>query len=170
MNRIRSIVLVVLVAVACAITGNAQTVADLKEHILDLQNSADLGFQSFTLCRQIVSYGQYVPYEANEVKAGSTIYFYYEPRNIYTARRDGKYYVQYTQDMILLSDKGKVLLESLEALVFRYESQSPVLDLYATNSLDLGRLDPGWYVFKAVIHDKLRGAGAETLYRFRITE
>lgn len=38
---------------------------------------------------------------------------------------------------------------------FNYNTVSPVLDVYATNSFDLGNIPPGRYLYQAVIHDIL---------------
>jgi hypothetical protein len=43
-------------------------------------------------------------------------------------------------------NKGKVLYEQEGLLNFRCSSRSPVFDLYATNSLNLGDLGPGTYL------------------------
>jgi len=61
-------------------TFSQETVLELKERIIDIQNTGELGFRNFTLCQNIITYGQYVPYPNNNVKAGSEIYFYYEPK------------------------------------------------------------------------------------------
>jgi len=53
-------------------------------------------------------------------------------------------------------------------LNFNLQSVSPVLDLYAQNSLNLGDLPPGTYEFEAVIHDKLKGSSAKTTYVLKI--
>ncbi len=43
-----------------------------------------------------------------------------------------------------------------DALDFHYTSKTPVMDLYATNSLDVSGLTPGKYQFKAVLKNRLR--------------
>jgi hypothetical protein len=59
--------------------------------------------------------------------------------------------------MALLKPNGEVLQEWKDILDFRYTSRSPVMDLYATNSLDLKNLAAGKYIFKAILKDKLKG-------------
>jgi hypothetical protein len=149
-------------------TFSQETVLELKERIIDIQNTGELGFRNFTLCQNIITYGQYVPYPNNNVKAGSEIYFYYEPKNLFTNRRDTTYQVWYTQDIIVRDSNGRELLNSPNMLNFNLQSVSPVLDLYAQNSLNLGDLPPGTYEFEAVIHDKLKGSSAKTTYVFEI--
>jgi hypothetical protein len=144
------------------------TVASLKERIIDLQNAGNLGFRNFALCSNIITYGQYVPYPDNKVKAGTKIYFYYEPENAFTNRLKGSYQIWFTQDMILRSVDGKKYLDSADALNFNLQSLAPVLDVWADNSLDLGHLPPGKYEFVAVIHDKLKKADATQVFPFEV--
>ena len=56
-----------------------------------------------------------------------------------------------------------------EVLAFTHLGYSPVLDLYATNELDLGELAPGEYRYRVVLHDKLRGTDATSELAFTIT-
>ncbi len=144
------------------------TVLSLKERIIDIQNKGDLGFRNFTLCKNIITYGQYIPYPDNKVKTGSTVFFYYEPENVYTDRRNGIYHVWYTQSIIVRDADGKELLKSEEILNFNHQAIAPVLDLYAKNSLNLGKVSPGTYQFEAILHDKLRDAEARTTYTFEV--
>jgi hypothetical protein len=156
--------------VAAAMAFGEDTVLSLKERIIDLQNNGALGFRNFTLCSNIITYGQYVPYPDNKVRAGSTIYFYYEPENVFTNRIGGVYQVWYTQDMIVQTASGAKLLNNSDALSFNFQSRAPVLDLYAENTLDLGNLPPGRYEFAAVLHDKLRKTDARISYPFEIVK
>ena len=58
--------------------------------------------------------------------------------------------------MIVLAADGTMIYNGEEMLNFNYQTTSPVLDVYATNSMDLGDLPAGQYQFKVVVHDKLR--------------
>jgi hypothetical protein len=148
---------------------NAQdSVLLLKEQIISLQNQGELGFRNFKLCSNIIGYGQYVPSSNNQVKAGSEIFFYYEPVNLFTNRLGGIYQIWYTQDIILLSQDKEEIYNAPAILNFNYQTTSPVLDVYATNSLDLGELPPGFYEYKAVMHDKLKKVNAAYTYTFEI--
>jgi hypothetical protein len=55
-------------------------------------------------------------------------------------------------------------------LSFRYSSRAPVFDLYATNSLNLGDLGPGKYLYKVLLRDKLKGATAEYTHAFAVVK
>lgn len=145
-----------------------ETVFELKERIIDIQNKGKLGFRNFTRCNNIITYGSYVPAPDNKVKAGSKLLFYYEPENIFTNRRNGSYQIWYTQDLIVKDSEGNELLNSPDLLNFNYQTVTPVLDLYATNSLDLNGLPPGKYEFIAVIHDKLKNTSAQKSYIFEV--
>ena len=120
------------------------------------------------MCSNIITYGQYVPYPNNQVKAGTKIYFYFEPENVFTNRLKGTYQTWFTQDMIVRTPKGEKLLDSPDALNFNMQSLAPVLDVWANNSLNLGGLPPGKYEFVAVIHDKLRKADATKVFPFEV--
>jgi len=145
-----------------------ETVEKLKEQIIDIQNKGKLGFRNFTRCDNIITYGSYVPATDNKVEAGSKLLFYYEPENVFTNRRDETFQIWYPQDLIVKDAEGEELLNSPELLNFNYQTVAPVLDLYATNSLDLGDLPPGKYEFIAVLHDKLKKTSKTISYVFEI--
>jgi len=145
-----------------------ETVKELKERIIKIQNKGTLGFRNFTRCENIITYGSYVPATDNKIKAGSELLFYYEPENVFTNQRDGTFQIWYTQDLIVKDAEGNELLNSPDLLNFNYQTIAPVLDLYATNSLALGDLPPGKYEFIAVINDKLKKSSATMSYVFEI--
>ncbi len=142
----------------------------LKNKIIDIQNEGKLGFRNFTACSNIVTYGSYVPLSKPEVKTGSRFFIYYEPENIFTNRVQGNYEIWYTQDMIVLDAVGRVLLNKEGALNFRHSGRAPIFDLYATNSLNVGKLPPGMYVFRAILHDKLKKSTAQKDFSFKIVK
>jgi hypothetical protein len=168
MKRLLVITIIMLLLVPGSVVLSQDSIAELKEKIIDLQNQGRLGFRNFALCTNIIGYGQYVEAPSDQVKAGTEIYFYYEPENLFTNRRGGSYHMWFTQDMIVLTETGEELYNGAELLNFNYQTTSPVLDVFAKNSLDLGTLPPGKYVFKAVMHDKLKNVDAEFSYTFKV--
>jgi len=145
-----------------------ETVEELKEKIINIQNKGTLGFRNFHRCESVITYASYVPAEDNKVMEGTELLFYYEPKNIFTNRLKGSYQVWYTQDVIIKTMEGMELLNSPDLLNFNYQTLSPVLDLYATNSLNITGLPPGRYEFIAVLHDKLRKQSARKSYIFEV--
>ncbi len=145
-----------------------ESVPELKQRILDLQNQGELGFRNFTLCSNIIGYGQYVAIPDNKVKVGSEVFFYYEPVNLFTNRQDNAYHIWYTQDIVLYTEDGQEIYRGNEALNFNYQTVSPVLDVFASNTLSLGNLPPGVYQFEAVMHDKLKKVDAGQKYTFEV--
>jgi len=160
-------VLVMVVLIPVHALGEDE-IFQLKEKIIDIQNKGKLGFRSFTLCSNIIGYGQYVPIPDNKVKAGSKFYFYYEPINLFTNRRDGTYQMWFTQDVLLKKEDGEVIYEAENALNFNRQTSSPLMDIFASNSLNLGMLHPGKYQFRAIIHDKLKKEDATFTYKFEV--
>lgn len=145
-------------------------ILQLKNKIIDIQNEGKLGFRSFIACSNIITYGSYVPLPKPEVKTGSRFFIYYEPENVFTNRVQENYEVWYTQDMIVLDADGQVLLNKEGALNFRHSGRAPIFDLYATNTLNVGKLPPGIYVFRAVLHDKLKKTTAQKDLSFKIVK
>ncbi len=172
MNKKLLLILLALIIAFNAISADQRDdkIADLKKQIVLLQNEGELGFKDFTLCTNIVTFASYVPAKSNKVKSGSEIYFYYEPKNIYTNIKDGMYEIWFTQDMIVLSEEDEVLLEKKDALTFHYNTKSPILDLYVTNTLTLTGAEPGKYVYKAVLKDLLRKKTAVQTYTFEVVK
>jgi len=150
---------------------NAQTdeILKLKEKILEIQNKGELGFQNVILCSKIIGFGSYVPLLEKAVDLNGSLLIYYEPVNIFTNVKDGLYEIWYTQDMILLDAKGKILFSREDLLNFHYTTKRPVMDLFAQNSLDIkGQLSAGKYTLKLVLKDQLRGNSVEKVIDFEL--
>ena len=148
----------------------SERVLQLKDKIVDLQNKGELGFRNFNVCSKIFTFASYVPLKEAKVKQGGKLLVYFEPANLFTNKLDGRYDIWLTQDMIVQTEAGKLLLEKKDALVYRYNTASPVLDLYCKNTLTVGNLPLGKYIFKAVLHDKLKDANASKSIVFEVVK
>ncbi len=148
----------------------SEQVLNLKEKIIELQNKGELGFRNFTVCSKIFTFGSYVPLKEPKTKQGGKLLVYFEPENLFTNKLDGRYDIWLTQDMIVLTEGGEVLLDKKDALTHRYNTASPILDLFCQNTVTLGNLPPGKYVFKAVLHDKLKDVSASKSITFEVVK
>jgi hypothetical protein len=148
----------------------ADEILELKNRIVEIQNHGKLGFRNFVPCSQILTYASYVPLEKPEVKQGGEIQFYFEPNNFYTHRKGGRYEIWLSEDMFVFTADGEVLLEQKEAATHHYFTETPIMDLYFTNSVSVGQLPPGRYVFRAVLNDKLKGATATKELSFYVVK
>ncbi|MFZ2055332.1 MAG: hypothetical protein WAU81_14185 [Candidatus Aminicenantales bacterium] len=144
-------------------------ILELKEKIIEIQNTGELGFRHFTFCSNIIGFGSYVPMAEPVLDKNGELVVYYEPVNVFTSKKEGLYEIWYTQDMALLNTKDEVLREWPNILNFHYTTKTPVLDLYAQNSVTLGGQVPaGHYKFKAVLKDKLSGKSAVKIVDFEV--
>jgi hypothetical protein len=168
MKRILGLALLVVLT-ASLLSAQESEILKLKEKIVEIQNKGDLGFRNFAFCSSIVGFGSYVPLPSPVLDKQAELLIYYEPVNIFTSKKEGLYEIWYTQDMVLLDEQGKVLQEWPNALDFHYTTRTPVLDLFAQNSLNLGGQVPvGKYQFKAVLKDKLSGRTAVKVMNFEV--
>ena len=141
----------------------------LKEKIIEIQNNSELGFRHFHFCSNILGFGSYVPLANPVLDKNGDLLVYYEPVNVFTSRKEGLYEIWYTQDMALLNSAGEVIQEWPNILDFHYTTRTPVMDLYARNSITLGgQVPPGHYRFKAVLKDKLSGKSVVKVADFEI--
>ncbi|MBD3306086.1 hypothetical protein GF339_06840 [candidate division KSB3 bacterium] len=140
-------------------------ILELKHQILEIQNQGELGFTNINFCSEIRGLGMYTPLPDNTIP-GDEFYVYYEPVNPYTQVQDGTYRIHLTQDLYILDTEGTVLFGKEGLLEFSYETVSPVLDIHMTNTITLTGASPGTYVWKAVLHDHLRGTSAQTTKEF----
>jgi len=150
-------------------SGQENEILKLKEQIIELQNNGELGFQKFILCSSIFTFASYVPLSEPIISKTGSLLLYYEPLNIFTKKEDGIYQIWYTQDMILLNQEDAVIQEWPDILEFRHQTNKPVMDVFAQNSLDFdGSIPPGKYKFKAVLKDRLRGTSATKIIDFEL--
>ncbi|MGB7295949.1 MAG: hypothetical protein WBC70_10205 [Candidatus Aminicenantales bacterium] len=144
-------------------------ILQLKEKIVEIQNTSELGFRHFNFCSNVIGFGSYVPLAKPLLDKNGELLVYYEPVNVFTSKKEGLYEIWYTQDMALLDAEGEVLREWPDILSFHYTTRTPVMDLYAQNSLTLGgQIPAGQYKFKAVLKDKLSGKSAVKVVDFEI--
>lgn len=163
----RKLVLCFLLA-AAGVSAQDQVLA-LKNQIIDIQNKGRLGFSEFVLCSKVMGFGSFVPLEKPVLKRGSELLVYYQPLNVFTNRVKGQYEIWYTQDIAILSPSGEKLFEQKGFLEFHYFSRTPVFDLFATNTLDLGDVPAGSYVYQVVLQDRLKDASAEYKVPFEVS-
>jgi len=158
----------IIVAVSLSLAQDNE-ILKLKEKIIEIQNKGELSFRNFAFCSTIVSYGSYVPLSNPVLDKNGELLVYYEPVNIFTAKKEGLYEVWYTQDMVLLDENGAPLQEWPNALDFHYTTRTPVMDLWAQNNITLGGQVPaGKYRFKAVLKDKLSGRTSIKVMDFEV--
>lgn len=147
-----------------------EKILKLKDEIIKIQNQGELGFRNFTLCSKIITMGHYVPLPEPKVKVGKKLLIYYEPANIFTNTQGGRYEFWFTQDMLLFDEKGELLFDKTDALSMHFNTATPLLDLYVTNTVTLTGLPVGKYTYKAVLHDVLRDTTATKTIDFEIVE
>jgi len=158
----------IILAVSFA-SAQESEILKLKEKIIEIQNKGELGFRNFSFCSTIIGFGSYVPLPGPVLDKNGQLLVYYEPVNVFTSKKEGLYEIWYTQDMVLLDAQGEALQEWPNALDFHYTTRTPVMDLFAQNSLDLGgQIPAGKYKFRAVLKDKLSGRTAVRTMDFEI--
>jgi hypothetical protein len=159
-----------LIALAASLSlAQDNRILELKEKIIEIQNTSELGFRHFNFCSNIIGFGSYVPLAKPVLDKNGELLVYYEPVNVFTSKKEDLYEIWYAQDMALLNSNGEVLQEWPNVLNFHYTTKTPVMDLYAQNSVTLGgQVPPGNYQFRAVLKDKLSGKSAVKVVDFEV--
>ncbi len=140
----------------------------LKERIINMQNMYPLGIRTLIACSKVTNYGSYDPLPDNKVKAGDVIFFYFEPQNPSTKKAGGRYEIWLTQDMIVLTVEQQEVFKKENAVEIHYQTSAPRLDIYGVNQLTLDKISPGRYIFKVILHDKIKGEIASATWAFEV--
>lgn len=140
----------------------------LKERIINIQNMYPLGIRTLLACSKVTDYGSYDPLPDNKVKAGDVIFFYFEPQNPSTKKAGGRYEIWLTQDMIVLNAQQQEVFKKENVVEIHYQTSAPRFDIYGVNQLTLADVPPGRYIFKAVLHDKIKGEIASATWAFEV--
>ena len=140
----------------------------LKERIINLQNRSPLGIRILVACSTVTAYGSYEPLPDNKVKSGDVIFFYYEPQNPSTNKGEGTYEIWLTQDMFVLTEQQEEVFKKENAFEIHYQTSSPQLDIYGVNQLTLAEIQPGKYLFKVILHDRIKGEEASATWAFEV--
>jgi hypothetical protein len=158
--------LVIGLMLAPVVFAQDSDVSLLKERIINLQNIYPLGIRTLIACSKVTDYGFYEPLPDNKVKAGDVIFFYFEPQNPSTKKTAGSYEIWLTQDMVVLTEQQQEVFKKENAVEIHYQTRSPRLDIYGVNQLTLTDIPPGRYIFKAILHDKIKGEAASATWAF----
>ncbi len=143
-------------------------VSFLKEKIINIQNIYPLGIRTLIACSKVTDYGSYDPLPDNKVKEGDVIFFYFEPQNPSTKKAGGQYEIWLTQDMIVLNAKKQEVIKKENAVEIHYQTSAPRLDIYGVDQLTLDKISPGRYIFKAILHDKIKGEAVSATWAFEV--
>jgi hypothetical protein len=142
----------------------------LKERIINLQSMNPLGIRTLVACSKVADYGSYEPLLDNKVKSGDVIFFYFEPQNHSTKKAEGKYEIWLTQDMVVLTQEQQEVFKKENAVEIHYQTTSPRLDIYGVNQLTLADIPPGKYLFKAILHDNIKGETVSATWAFQVVK
>ncbi|MCD6231794.1 hypothetical protein J7K28_04095 [Candidatus Aerophobetes bacterium] len=176
MRKMKGILSVLLITLVLFSGGSlladdtSQTILCLKKAILQLQNKSELGFRNFYLCSVIKTLGDYAPLPEPKIKKDGELLLYFEPANLYTRISERKYEFWFIQDAILTDKEGKEIWSKEGFLEMHYITSTPVLDVYVHNTLGLGGLSPGKYVYTVILHDRFRNKSAKKSVEFEIIE
>jgi hypothetical protein len=156
---------------ACpAVHAQDTDVSLLKERIINLQNIYPLNIRTLIACSKVTDYGSYESLPDNRVKAGDVIFFYLEPQNPSTKKAAGTYEIWLTEDMAVLTEQQQEVYKKENAFEIHYQTSSPRLDIYGVNQLILTDIPPGRYIFKAILHDKIKGEVASATWAFVVVK
>ena len=157
--------------VACSAAHAQETdVSLLKERIINLQNQYPLGIRTLVACSQVTDYGAYEPLPDNRVKAGDVIFFYLEPQNPSANRVEGTYEIWLTQDMFVFTEQQQEVFKQENAVEIHYQTRSPRLDIFGVSQLTLAEVPSGKYLFKVILHDKIKNEEASATWAFEVIE
>jgi hypothetical protein len=157
--------------VVCPATPAQETdVSLLKEKIINLQNQYPLGIRTLVACSQVTDYGSYEPLPDNQVKAGDVIFFYFEPQNPSTNTAGGAYEIWLTQDMLVFTEQQQEVFRKENAAEIHSQTRSPRLDVFGISQLTLEEVLPGKYLFKIILHDKIKNEEASATWAFEVIE
>jgi len=142
----------------------------LKERIINIQSIYPLGIRTLVACSKVTDYGSYDRLPDNKVKAGDVIFFYFEPQNPSTKKAGGRYEIWLTEDMIVLTAEQQEVFKKENAVEMHYQTSAPRLDIYGVDQLTLDKIPPGRYIFKAVLHDKIKGEEVSVRWAFEVVK
>jgi len=167
-----------LIGVIVVLGGNAlaknddtyEKILELKNEIIQLQNSGELGVRNFTLCSKIYTLGSYVPLPEPKIEKNGKLLLYYEPANLYTKVSEGRYEFWFTQDAVLTDINDKELWSEKEFLDMHYITSTPILDVYVHNTLTLTDVPPGKYIYTITLNDLFRNKSITKSIEFEIVK
>jgi hypothetical protein len=142
----------------------------LKERIINLQNQYPLGIRTLVACSTVTGFGFYEPLPDNRVKSGDVIFFYVEPQNPSTNKRDGAYEIWLTLDMFVFTEQQQELYKKEKISEIHDQTRVPRLDIFAVNQLTLSEIPPGKYLFKVIVHDRIKGEEASATWAFEVIQ
>ncbi len=145
-------------------------IKELKERIIELQNKGTLKLKDFLPCSKIITIGSYEPLKDAKIKQDEILYVYFEPENFFTNKSQERYEIWLTEDIHVLSENGELLMEKPNAVDMHFNSATPILDIYFNNHIEFKGVQPGKYLFKAILYDKLKGTNSSETLPFEVVK
>ena len=145
-------------------------IKELKERIIELQNKGTLKLKDFLPCSKIITIGSYEPLKDAKIKQDEILYVYFEPENFFTNKSQERYEIWLTEDIHILGEGGELLMEKPNAVDMHFNSATPILDIYFNNHIEFKGVQPGKYLFKAILYDKLKGTNSSETLPFEVVK
>ena len=151
--------------------GTGKALGQLEPLVEQLSAASDLALPRLVLCRKVVSFGNYVPFEPADFVAGNPVAFatYCEVRNLVSALREDKlYHTDLSLSTQVLTRDGQTLL-TLDDPSVSDACRSRRRDFFVAREVRLpATTAAGEYVVKVTVRDKLGQKVAESRATFRV--
>jgi len=178
MKKCKSMIGLLLIGAIVVLGGDAlaknndtyEKILELKNEIIQLQNSGELGVRNFTLCSKIYTLGSYVPLPEPKIEKDGKLLLYYEPANLHTKVSEKRYEFWFTQDALLVDINGKELWSKKEFIDMHYLTSTPILDVYCHNTLTLNDVAVGKYIYTITLTDLFRNKSVTKSIEFEIVK
>ncbi len=147
--------------------GNSQKAVEyLNLALMEIKNNSPLVIKNVRLCYRINGFRDFLPRPGSTLRRGEPLLLYFEVDNFGVKERYGEYYINVSEDVRLVNEKGQAMFQRKNWTVVRKGFPSPNIPLYFQNKLT--GIPPGRYKFEITINDNIKRTFAVKTYYFEV--
>jgi len=147
---------------------NEAAIKELSHVLMVLHNTRVLKITNVQLCEAVGGYGDYKKNPSNQVKAGDTLWLYFEVEGYGVKKEGDRYLIWLSEDSKVINAEGKVLYERNDIFNYKRSFDGPLLPLFIPNKL--ANFPPGKYRYQFTVKDQIKQSFVTDMVEFEVVK
>ncbi len=130
-----------------------EALSKVNDAVMDIENTMSLYIDNLTRAKSINGFGDYVPEHGWVLNAGQDLNLYFEVYGYHVAKKNDKYLLWISEDVIITNPKGEKIFERKNWVSIKQVFPYPLCPVYIINTIT--QIPAGVYNYKIILHDNI---------------